>query len=59
MSLLLHRGVHLRRAVGAKNTAARSVIAKYKDVFARFGIPYTVISDNGPQFQSHEFSEFA
>ena len=51
--------LHLRRAGGAKNTASGSVIAKFKDVFARFGVPYTIISDNGPQFQSHEFSEFA
>ena len=28
-------------------------------MFARFGIPETVISDNGPQYSSHEFSEFA
>ena len=50
--------LHLCRAGGAKNTASGSVIAKFKDVFARFGTPHTIISDNGPQFQSHEFSEF-
>lgn len=30
-----------------------------KATFARLGIPERVISDNGPQYASHEFSEFA
>ena len=30
-----------------------------KSIFARHGIPEKVISDNGPQFSSHEFSQFA
>ena len=51
--------LHLRHADGAKNATAGSLITKFKDVFAQFGIPYTIISDNGPQFESHEFSEFA
>jgi len=35
------------------------VINKLKQHFARFGIPCTVISDNGPQITSQEFIDFA
>lgn len=35
------------------------VIKKLKYHFARYGIPLTVISDNGPQFISYEFKQFA
>jgi len=38
---------------------SRSVIDGLKAMFSRHGIPETVISDNGPQFSSHEFSVFA
>lgn len=39
--------------------SATSVIGKSKGFFAQHGIPNTVISDNGPQFSSKEFTEFA
>ncbi len=38
---------------------ANTVIAALKDVFSRNGIPETVISDNGPQYSSALFTNFA
>ena len=40
-------------------TTSRSIIKAMKEVFARFGIPDVVVTDNGPQFSSAEFSVFA
>ncbi|RLJ22866.1 hypothetical protein DJ031_00095 [bacterium endosymbiont of Escarpia laminata] len=42
-----------------RTPTSQSVILKMKDVFARWGVPETVLSDNGPQFASQEFSAFA
>uniref|UniRef100_A0A3P9MQF2 Gypsy retrotransposon integrase-like protein 1 n=1 Tax=Oryzias latipes TaxID=8090 RepID=A0A3P9MQF2_ORYLA len=36
-----------------------AVITKLKAMFARFGVPQTVISDNGPCYSSQEFKNFA
>ena len=36
---------------------AASVITAVKAVFSRHGIPTTVVSDNGPQYSSHEGNE--
>ena len=41
------------------NVAASTVIRAMKRNFACHGIPDTCISDNGPQFDCHEFSQFA
>ena len=41
------------------DTSADSVISALKTIFARFGIPDTCISDNGPQYASYKFAEFA
>ena len=38
---------------------SRAVIKELKAVFARFGIPDTLITDNGPQFSAAKFSVFA
>ncbi|KAL1447548.1 hypothetical protein WDU94_012414 [Cyamophila willieti] len=41
------------------NTTSSMVISHVKSIFARHGIPQIVVSDNGPQFSSQEFKEFA
>ena len=41
------------------NTKASTTILKLKSHFARYGIPDQVMSDNGPQFTSDEFANFA
>lgn len=38
---------------------SRAVFKELKEIYARFGNPYTQIRDNGPQFASAEFSVFA
>ena len=41
------------------SVTSRSVIKEMKIVFARYGIPDTLVTDNGPQFASDEFAKFA
>lgn len=41
------------------STSTRAVIARMKDVIATHGIMDELISDNGPQFASSEFADFA
>lgn len=41
------------------STSAKQVIDRCKAVFARFRCPEVLISDNGPQFSSHELAQFA
>ena len=42
-----------------RSTTARAVLRTIKRNFARHGIPDECISDNGPQFISHEYTQFA
>ncbi|XP_046554151.1 uncharacterized protein K02A2.6-like [Haliotis rubra] len=41
------------------NISSQQVIGKMKAMFARWGIPGEVLSDNGTQFLSEEFKKFA
>ena len=38
---------------------SQPVIGQLKSIFSEYGIPMTVMSDNGPQFASTEFKEFS
>ena len=42
-----------------ENLTSQQVIRKLKGHFARYGIPCTVVSDNGTQFTSESFTKFA
>ena len=41
-----------------KTTTASRTIEVLRDIFARYGLPAQIVSDNGPQFTSAEFSDF-
>ena len=38
---------------------SRAIVTSIKTIFARFGIPEVLISDNGPQYDCREFKEFS
>ena len=40
------------------STTTTNTINVLKSLFARHGLPLRIVTDNGPQFISHEFSEF-
>lgn len=41
-----------------RSTTTAKTLEKLHIVFANFGLPEEIVSDNGPQFSSHEFAEF-
>ncbi len=41
-----------------KSTSTTATVRKLREIFARFGLPRTIVSDNGPQFTSDEFQTF-
>ena len=41
-----------------KTTTADSTINAMRNIFARYGLPTQVVSDNGAPFQSAEYEEF-
>ena len=41
------------------STTSASVVTALKAAFSRYGIPSTMVSDNGPQYASHEMKQFA
>ena len=42
-----------------EDTRSATVIRKLKNHFSRYGIPEQLVSDNGPQFSSEKFENFA
>ena len=40
-------------------TSAKQTIERLKAVFARYGCPEVLVTDNGPQFSCHKFDQFA
>ncbi|XP_061716634.1 uncharacterized protein K02A2.6-like [Cydia pomonella] len=45
-------------AILMKNTDARATILVFRSIFARFGFPEQLVTDNGPPFFSNEFKMF-
>ncbi|CAM1332833.1 Uncharacterised protein r2_g4209 [Pycnogonum litorale] len=42
-----------------RNMKAHNIILKFKQMFTIHGIPDVVLTDNGPNFENHEFREFS
>ena len=54
-----HQGWTLLLIQIVHSTAAKAVIPKLDRIFAAYGIPKVVKSNNGPPFNGHEFAQFA
>ena len=44
--------------VHMKSTTTEATITALRNIFARYGLPQEIMSDNGPQFVSKEFKHF-
>lgn len=47
------------KIVKLTKTSPGNIVVALRTIFARHGIPETVMSDNGPQYSSSKFAEFA
>lgn len=45
-------------AIPLKQAITTATINCLRDIFSRFGVPRTIVSDNGTQFTSREFATF-
>jgi len=41
-----------------ETTTSGKLIGIFRQLFAQFGLPEQLVTDNGPQFRSQEFAEF-
>ena len=46
------------KVIVMSSTTAQHTIEALRSIFSRFGLPEQLVSDNGPQFTSDEFTEF-
>ena len=44
--------------IPVKNITSKTTVTKLREIFARFGLPRSIVSDNGPQLTSDEFEQF-
>ena len=45
----------MAKVIAMKTTTANKTVATLQLLFARYGIPQQIVSDNGPQFTSEEY----
>nr|XP_037290588.1 uncharacterized protein K02A2.6-like [Rhipicephalus microplus] len=45
-------------AISRRSTTSEATVEALRPIFARFGLPHILVSDNGPQFVSAEFQKF-
>ena len=45
-------------ALPVRSATTEVTITRLRELFARLGLPQTVVSDNGPQFASQQFAQF-